>query len=219
MMSVMGVAGWVAFEGQRLIHADALSLGARKQVGLWASGAEAPPAAPAWDEAHEALQAALAVTPDNPGLQEQLGDLHAVAGRRDWAEQALRAGHFGNAVSAYRKAIALRPTDSRTWAGLAAAHQGLGETGPPMQQAWKRALQLGPNEGHVQPMLLEMALATWTTATPQMQDWVSRFFDDGSESQRKALNLLADRHGLQFEPSAPGAAAPSVEKPRGTPPI
>ena len=127
--------GWVFWDGQRMIRADAHSLGARKQIVGWASGESQPASAAEWDEARDAMLAALDITPDNAALQEQMGDLYVVAGRRDWADQALRLRHFGQAEAYYRKALALRPTDPQTWASLAVAYQGLGQTGAPLHQA------------------------------------------------------------------------------------
>ncbi len=213
LLLAIAIGGWACYEGQRLIRADALSLGARRQVGNWASGATSPATQTDWDDAQAALTAALAITPDNPGLQENLGDLHMVAGRRFWADVPLRLQHFNQAVAQYQKALDLRPADPQTWASLAAAYQGAGQTGSSLHQAWAKALALGPNEGHVQPMLLETALATWATASPQMQAWAQAFFLASAEPQRKAINEMARRYGLRFDleqpaaPNNPAAAA------------
>ena len=145
-----------------------------------------------------------------------------VAGRRDWADLPLRQQHFGNAVLQYRKALALRSADPQTWASLAAAYQGLGDVGSNLHQAWAKALGLGPNEGHVQPMLLETALATWATASPEMQRWTMGFFEASAEPQRQAINEMARRYQLRFEmdapappaPPAPTTGAPSRQPPR-----
>ena len=198
LVVVLNVASWVFWEGSRLIRADAVSLTARQLVGLWASGAKVPASQHEIDAVREALQSAIAITPVSSGLQEQLGDLYVVAGRRDWHNGVARKRHFGEAEAQYQKALALRPLDPQTWASLAAAYQGLGDTGPRMHQAWEKALQLGPNEGHVQPMLLELALATWPTASPAMQKWAETLFDASAAPQREAINTLALRYGLRF---------------------
>lgn len=201
---------WVAWEGQRLIRADFTSLGARKQVGAWISGESPLPTDAEWAEARDAIAAALAVTPDNPALQEQMGDLHAVAGRRLWADGVARTPHFQRAEASYRQALALRPGDPQTWASLAMAYHGQGQTGAPLHQAWARALALGPNEGHVQPMLLETALATWATASPEMQRWTLAFFDASAPAQRKAINDMAKRYGLQLQADDDNASRPTA---------
>ena len=204
----LGAPALAAIEqSQRLVRADMAAMATRKQVTQWASGAVEPPAPPAWQAAQEALQTALAITPDNPGLQEQMGDLHAVAGRRDWPDPAARTQHFTQAAGYYQRALSLRPGDPQTWASLAAAYQGTGQWGAPLHDAWARALQLGPNEGHVQPMLLETALATWNQATPQMQQWAMRLFEASPEAQRRAINASAGQHGLHFDTQLPAPAS------------
>lgn len=214
LLVALAIGGWVFWDGQRMIRADAHSLGARKQIVGWASGESQPASAAEWDEARDAMLAALDITPDNAALQEQMGDLYVVAGRRDWADQALRLRHFGQAVAYYQKALALRPTDPQTWASLAVAYQGLGQTGAPLHQAWAKALALGPNEGHVQPMLLETALATWSASSNEMKSWMIQFHDNGSLTQRKAISEIALRYGLQFQ--AQPAAAPVASAPIAT---
>jgi tetratricopeptide (TPR) repeat protein len=191
-----------------VLRSDLGSMGARHAITGWAATGTAPATPQAWQDAHDDLAAALQATPDNPGLQEHMGDLYVVAGRRDWDQPAQRQAHFAQALRYYQAALALRPGDAQTWASLAAAHQGLGETGQPMHQAWQRALQLGANEGYVQPMLLDMVLATWKQATPEMRDWASKLFDAGSAGQQEAINTVAARYGLHFEPEEAAGAAP-----------
>lgn len=218
LVLAVGIGSWATYQGQRLIRADLLSAGTRKQVSAWVSGAAAPGSQQDWDDALATLTAAQSITPDSPSLQEILGDLHMVAGRRNWDEVPVRLHHFNQAVAQYRMALALRPTDPQTWASLAAAYQGAGETGEILRQAWSRALELGPNEGHVQPMLLETLLATWSGATPDMQAWAKAFFEASAEPQRKAINTMARRYGLRFDVDVPAPTAPAVSAPARPPP-
>ena len=104
----------------------------------------------------------------------------------------------------------MRPTEPQAWASLAVAHYETHEYGPPLQEAWARALALGPHEGYVQPMLMNFALATWRHATPAMRKWVEDIFENGSESTRVEINKRAAFNGLQLSitPSAPSTAAP-----------
>ena len=218
LLAVCMVGGWAIHEGQRVARADLMSVGTRKQVAAWASGGAAPSSQQGWDDALATLTAAQAITPDNPGLQESIGDLHVVAGRLDWADLPRREQHFNQAVLQFQKALALRSADPQTWASLAAAYQGLGDTGSKLHQAWAKALELGPNEGHVQPMLLETALATWATASPKMQRWTKDFFEASAEPQRKAINEMARRYNLRFDVEAPAVAAPAGSAPGRLPP-
>lgn len=218
LLAVCVVGGWAIYEGQRVARADLMSVGTRKEVAAWASGTATPSSQQDWDDALTTLMAAQAITPDNPGLQESIADLHVVAGRRDWADLPRREQHFNLAVLQFQKALALRSADPQTWASLAAAYQGLGDTGSKLHQAWAKALELGPNEGHVQPMLLETALATWAAASPRMQRWTLDFFEASAEPQRKAINEMARRYKLRFDVDAPAPAAPTTGAPTRQPP-
>jgi cytochrome c-type biogenesis protein CcmH/NrfG len=189
---------WVLWEGQRVLRADLNAMGPRKHVAVWASGQALPKTADEWQEAFDALSRAQQITPDNPGLFETMGDLHVVAGQRDWDDEALRHQHFGRAVEQYTQSLALRPGEAQTWAALASAYSAMGERGAPMQDAWKRALALGPNEGHVQLMLLQTALEIWAEAPAFMTDWASALFDRADSGGQRNINDMAKRYDLQF---------------------
>jgi tetratricopeptide (TPR) repeat protein len=192
------VAGWVLWQSQRLFRADWASLPERHQVLAWVSGNGAPATAAQWEQTRAALQASIDITPEDPALQERLGDLHGVAGQRDWADVSLRKLHFGRAAAHYKAAIALRPGEPQTWAMLAAAYQAMGAEPALVHDTWARALALGPFEGHVQPILMQVALADWPNASPAMQAWASELFDTGSEATRKDINVMAAAYGLRF---------------------
>jgi tetratricopeptide (TPR) repeat protein len=200
LVAALPVAGWVFWEAHRTFHADVASAAARARVSTWASGVESPRTAQEWDDAHAALQTALGLTPDDPDLHERLGDLHGVAGRRDWALKDLRRQHFGRAAEAYRQALALRPGEPATWAMLASTYQVLGTDRARVQEAWAKARALGPLEAHLQPILLQIVLADWAGAAPEMQDWAKRLFDQGDAATRAYINTAAQPYGLIFNP-------------------
>ena len=197
---VLPTAAWVLYESQRVFRADWASAAERQQVLTWVSGAALPKSQQEWDTAQAALQASLDLAPDDPDMQERMGDLHAVAGQRDWADPALRAQHYARAASYYDAAIALRPSSPQTWAMLAAARQAMGTPPAAVQAAWARAQRLGPFEGHVQPILMQVVLADWEGASPAMQAWAKDLFDRGSAPTQRDINALALRYGLRFDP-------------------
>lgn len=205
LVAALPVAAWVFYEAQRHVRADLPSAGARKAVGEWVSGERRLPSRRALQGARGDIERAVQVQPDNPDLQEALGDAYLVAGQIDWADREARRPHFERAVAQYRKAIALRPGDAQTWAALAGAYAALGAVGPPLNEAWERALALGPNEAYVQPLLMQTALAVWPHATPQMQEWATQFFENGEESRRRAINKMAAPYGLKFDSDKPPA--------------
>ncbi len=201
------VSAGVFFEAQRQFRADWTSAAARHRVVEWASG----PGAPAhdqqqWEDVREALEAALAITPGDPALHERLGDAFFAAGQRDWQREAISRKHFAQATVHYGRAIELRPAEPGTWAMLASALQAAGSAHSQIHEAWARALKLGPFEGHVQPVLLQVVLTDWDSATPAMQDWAKSLFDRSSQSTQNQINALAKPYGLAFAPDKPASA-------------
>jgi tetratricopeptide (TPR) repeat protein len=202
---VLPAAGWVLLEAHRTFYADWASAAARQQVLAWVGGTGLPKSPAEWETARAALQTSLDLAADDPDMQERMGDLHAVAGQRDWADATLRRQHYAKAVSYYDVAIALRPSAPQTWAMLAAARQAMGAPPAAVQEAWAKARQLGPFEGHVQPILMQVVLTDWDGASPQMQAWAKDLFDNGGAATQRDINALAKRYGLQFTPDAPRA--------------
>ena len=194
------MAGWVFFEGQRTARADWASAAARQHVVRWVSGAAAPSDTDEWEAARSAIQHSLNLVPDSPEMQERMGDVYSVAGQVSWANDRLRNDYFKRAAAHYESAVALRPSESGTWAMLAAARQAMRASPASVQQAWAQARKLGPFEGHVQPMLMQVALADWDNASPVMQNWAKALFDRGGPVMQAEINALAGRYGLVFKP-------------------
>jgi Tfp pilus assembly protein PilF len=201
------VTAWVFWESQRLIRADFASVAARQQVALWVAGSKKPASAMQWESAREAIERALEIAPDDPAMHAVRGDVYMVAGEQRWFNAQQRQAHYREAIASYRQSLQLRPTEPQTWASLAAAHYGAREFGAPMQEAWARALALGPHEGYVQPMLMDLALATWPDASPAMRQWVEDTFENAPQSTRIEINKMAALRGLQLSVAA---SAPST---------
>jgi len=199
LVAALPVAGWVFNESQRVIRADLASMAARKKVELWVGGQRTLRSQAEWDAAERALAQALRITPDNPALQLALGDLHLAGSQIEGLDEGRRREHWERAQAQYRKAIDMRPADPQIWAALALALAASGDHGEPMRQAWARALALGPNEAHVQPMLMQSAFEAWDDAPPAMQDWATGFYERADPATRKAINKLAEAYGLRFK--------------------
>lgn len=197
---LLSMAAWVLWQAQRTLRSDWGSWAAREQVVAWASGTVPLPSAAQLDDTRAALARAIAVMPDNPTLQERLGDAHFVAALQTWRELPARATQLQAAATQYRAALALRPNEPQTWAKLATVLQGSGAPAEQVQPAWLRARQLGPYDEHVVPLLLRVVLADWQGANPTMQDWAKALFDEGSAGTRSGINAMAARYGLHFAP-------------------
>jgi tetratricopeptide (TPR) repeat protein len=206
------VACWVIWQGLRLMRADFASVAARQEIRSWVARTTAPATPADWERAREAIDRAIDIVPDDAAFHDARGDAFVVAATQPSTEEAQRQAKFAEAIASYRRALALRPSEPQTWASLALAHYGAGQVDKPLQEAWSRAQTLGPHEGHVQPLLMELALATWTVATPEMQQWVQDTFEKATPVSREQINKMAERRGLELSiaESAPAAAsAPS----------
>lgn len=201
------IAAWVFFEAQRIFRADWASAGARQQVQRWAAGQGPAPTVAQWEDAHADLLESLAITPDDPDLHERLGDLKFVAGMRKGLDEQQNKRQFEAAAGHYEQATALRSTEPGAWAMLALSRQLASAQRLQVQAAWTKAQALGPFEGPVQPVLLNVVLGDWEGATPAMQDWAKGLFDTGNEAARNAINAQAKPFGLIFSPDAPASAA------------
>ncbi len=216
---LLAVAAWVFWAAQRQFRADWGSAEARFRVAQWAGHQGAPAGGQAqWQQVVQSLQRALGITPLDPKLHERLGDAHYAAGQRDWEDLELRRLHFANAVLAYETSVKLRPSEPGTWVLLAAARQIAGAPAEQVLAAWQNAARLGPHEGHVQPVLMQVALTDWDNADPAMQAWAKALYQSSSEPIRKQINALAREFGLVFSadenlPAGDGAARAVPSKP------
>lgn len=209
LLVTLGVGAWVVWEAQRLVRADFTSVAARQQVRLWVAKTTAPRTRAEWEEARAAIERAIEIIPDDAAFHDARGDALIVAANQPWSSDLESQASFLEAIVSYRRALALRPSEPQTWASLALAHYGAGQTGAPLQEAWSRARALGPYEGHVQPMLMELALATWAEATPEMQQWVQDTFENATPDSRVEINRMAERRGLALSIAEPAPASAS----------
>ena len=208
LLLALPLSGWVFFEAQRMFRADWASAEARIQVQRWVAGQGPAPTVEQWERAQAALQVSLAITPDDPDLHERLGDLQVTAGQRPGVGEQPRKLHFEAAARHYEQATVLRPNEPGAWAMLALSRQVAQAQPSQVQAAWHKAQSLGPFEGPVQPVLMDVVLGDWNGATPAMQDWAKALYDAGTEGTRNAINALAKPFGLVFSPDEP-ASAPS----------
>jgi hypothetical protein len=101
LMLTFCVAAWVFWESQRLMRSD-FPLGAvRPQVIGWVAGQEIPASVGEWESARDAIERAVEIRPDDPGLHELRGDVYLVGGKRRWFNAEQRQGHFHQAIASY----------------------------------------------------------------------------------------------------------------------
>jgi tetratricopeptide (TPR) repeat protein len=208
LLAVLPVVAWAWMEGWRLAQADWAATPARQQVEDWAARTRRLPEAARVDAAEAALKRAVGMPPHDPTLHERLGDLQLLRARERWNDTPVLRAMAAEAARHFEAAVALRPAEPGAWAGLAQARWLAGEPRDAVYAAWERARALGPHEGHVQPVLMEIALADWDQAPEAVQDWATHLFDQSPEAVRRQINALAREYGLNFEPDTPKAGQP-----------
>ena len=177
---------WLASVSFRTGEAAASVYDAEKEMGTWAaSGAPPGPQTLSWVTAD--LERAQSVTPDDPEIEELLGEL---SGRRidrpDFRDEAL--AHFS-------RAVALRPTSPYTWAAIADARYRKGDTGSAFETALRRAAELGPAEPEVQRTVVDLGLATWDEVGPATREAVERTVTGAMKRDAPEVLQIAGRRG------------------------
>ena len=192
---------WAAFETWRVTGAQMAAGSAKHQVESWNTGATAPDSAAHVQQVLDDLDHAARRTPDDPAIHEAMGDAYVAAGRLAAADSPDKAANWHKALAAYQAAVQLRPLDPQTFAAMAGVHDALQQQAP-MWAAWREALKLGPHEGYVQPILLDILFANWAHAPADAQQWAKNFFEHAKTERRKAINAIAGRHGLELQAPA-----------------
>ena len=185
---------WAVWQGSALMRADFASMAARQKVEQWARAGRGW-TAPEWKSARSDLQAALQITPDDPVLHDALAQLYVTQGIVGWADPEQRAAYFEEALEHQQASLKLRPGDGSAWANLAVSLWVLKRPLPDMQSAWLQASRYAPREWPVQQALVDLALATWDQATPQMRLWVMRCWQEALPEQRAVMLANATRRG------------------------
>jgi hypothetical protein len=203
--AVVALAG-LAVHAVRAGEAGSIVYGASQEMATWAaSGAPPGPEAVSWVAAD--LERARALAPDDPEIEELLGEL---AGRRiDQADSRDRAlAHFS-------RAIALRPTSPYTWAAIADARYRKGDTGPAFETALRHAAELGPAEPEVQRTVVDLGLATWDAVAPATRAAVESTVAGALKRDAGEILQIAERRGRLAVACRHLAHAPRSVQPEG----
>ncbi len=169
---------------------DAGTLSARYAINEWRTGKRPPLYGADWERARDDLQAALATTPGNAALHEELAFIHAARSRS--------TDDMQQAVLHYRAATALRPTFPYSWTHLALAKHYLGQHDDEFWAAYDHALGLGHSEAALQPAIAEIAFAIWKKLGPQRQQAIGSMVATAKDGSRKPLQDMAQRAGVQL---------------------
>lgn len=200
---------WLLPMAWRQLAADLVAAPARVTINPHASQARPVERADDWREHLARLELALRLQPDNASAHADLAALHlSSVGVEGLSDPEFAASRLA-AVTHFRDAANLRPSDPRLWLGLARAHLMAGDLGPGFQTAWQRAAILGPHEAVVQNGLYQLALATQPPAfAPAMADWVRDTWQAADERKRAVMRRLAQAQGVSIDDAGVLAAVP-----------
>lgn len=191
-IGVVLACGWMFWTGQALLRADLLSAGARHQVQRWVDGKEAW-TMPQWLRAQQGLVDALAVTPENPALHENLAALYVLRAHRSWRVSVLRRAAMIDARRHYEHALALRPVSGRTWAGLAWALMALEEPTAAIVDAVDQALHYAPHDVGVQRLMFQVVGHHWKEAPDHLKAWYHALESVHAPPARLGHRMASDR--------------------------
>lgn len=188
---------WVVPFGVQLIRADWAFIEPRYQIAQWIKGRERF-TLPQWARAYEQMRHALAVSPDNPVLHEYMAALLTLRGQSYWQSNVLRRAFFLDARQHQQTSLRLRPTNGRTWAGLALSQHALQADRATLVHAMERAIFYAPHDPTVQRQVASLVLARWHEVGPAQRNWLRALYADQRTRQRLQLDRLMKTHGLRF---------------------
>lgn len=191
------VLAWAGRFALELIRADLAFIEPRHQISQWIYGRETYTYAQ-WAKAYEKMRFAISVSPDNPVLHEYMASLLALRGQAYWKSDVLRNAFFLDARRHQQTSLKLRPTNGRTWAGLALSLHALNEDGWSLNNAISQSLVYAPHDSRVQRQIAAVVMARWNVVEPAHRNWVRAAYRDPKTRQRIQLDSLAKMYGIRF---------------------
>lgn len=182
-----GVLAVVAASAVRSGTAGEAAFRAAGEVAGWRAPDAPVPEPGAVERLAAELESARRIDPDDPDIEELLGEL---AARRNG-----RASFLDESLRHYERAVKLRPTSPYAWAAIAATEYRLGRDGPRFQVALRRAEVLGPSEPEVQRIVIDFGLATWDGTAPATHAAVERAVTGAMERNAAEVLQVAGRRG------------------------
>ncbi len=202
---VLAQLGWVS-----LTHgwADLLALQGRVTLLAWDTGAQRLKLNEAdWQQAQSRLERALALTPGDAGLTEDLGRLHEIRTQRLPATSPAVPAELKLALDYLRRSLRVRPTSPYTWANIAIVKSRQGALDAEFQQAIARAALLGPWEPDVQLALADIGFRNWKQLPATTRATIQANLQRGLKHRADRLFDLARRTGgLNVLCATPGVA-------------
>lgn len=201
--ALVGTALWF---GLKAAYADTATLRARWIITQWRDG-KGPARQPELVARVGAdLLAGTRITPDNAGLYDDLGFLHAFQAEAlapfaaDPALGEYQRSLLAQALGHYRTSTTLRPTFPYSWTYLALAKQMLAEQDAEFWQAFDNAFRLGKAEAGVQMPVALMAFRTWPSLSDERKARVATMVQTAQPKVAENLRALATSLGVTLQP-------------------
>ncbi len=161
-----------------------------------------------WQAIHANLRQALRLTPDDPVTLTELGRLHRIKLEQDALDPMEIERHGNLAVDYYERAAKLRPAWPWLWISLAHVRWELyQDSGDAYHQALIHAMHFGPWKGSVQSWVVDLALGTWASLSPDARDAVLGMIDRSLERAPEVLDAIAEAEWQALCKAASPAAA------------
>jgi len=146
-----------------------------------------------WQAVQANLQKALGFSPNNPDTLTELGRLHRIQLEQDALDPMEIERHGNLAIDYYERAARLRPAWPWVWVSLAHVRWELyQDSGDAYHQALIHAMHFGPWEGGVQSWVVDLALDTWESLSPDASHAVLAMIDRSLERAPAVLDAIVD---------------------------
>lgn len=176
------------FSAARIGVADLFSGYIRNEMAAWSS---APPDASGLAAVSRALDAALLISPGNPDHYEDLARLDLVRSGMPGTTDAERTDLLGHGLASMRRAIALRPASSYSWAILLRLKHELGEYDAEFRRSLERTVTLGPWEPELQLVVADIGWSAWAELPDPERQMVGENLVRGMKRQAEAMLAIA----------------------------
>ena len=194
LLGATALLGFSLAHGLPLLQSDLHSQGARLKADTWARQGQGW-TVDEWQLARSQLLAAVATVPSDPVLHATLAQLYVTQGLVAWTDLPQRQAYFAEALDHLRQVLALRPTDGFAWSQVAIALFATDASSAEVHQAWQQALRYAPREAGVQRGMVDLTLAMWEQAPPDMQGWAVQTWRDAAPAVRKRYEADARKWG------------------------
>jgi len=164
-----------------------------------------------WQAIHANLRQALDLSPNDPDTLSELGRLHRIQLEQDALDPMEIERHGNLAIDYYERAARLRPAWSWVWINLAHVRWELyQDSDDDYHQALIHAMHFGPWERGVQRWVVDLALDTWGSLSPDASHAILAMIDRSIERTPEVLDEIVDAEWQTLcNAAGPAAAAES----------